>query len=357
MGRGKRIMSAVAVVGAGIVGSSVAYHLARRGIPVTLLDQERSPATGVTGTSFAWIGGCGGDWPGGARDLRASVVADYRRLEDELPDVAVRWTGSLTWTDDREGHDSPLGPGRFRVGGRDIAALEPNLRNPPARAVLTPSDGGIDPTAVTNALVDAARRHGATVLHNSAVTSLAMAGERVDGVWSSTGFHAAETVVLAAGADTPRLCEPLGADVPVVTPPVCLVRLAAPAGLIRTIVACPDFEVREVRDGELLLTLPPAAGTGATSSEQVARAALRQVRTAFRGSDGCRFLGYRVCGPPMPAHGPVIGAVTRDRSVYLAVMHSGVTLAPTVGRLVADELVTGRPAVELRHCRPLRPAP
>nr|WP_240045083.1 FAD-dependent oxidoreductase [Streptomyces alboflavus] len=40
-------MSAV-VVGAGIVGSSVAYHLARRGVPVTLLEQGPAPATGVT---------------------------------------------------------------------------------------------------------------------------------------------------------------------------------------------------------------------------------------------------------------------------------------------------------------------
>ncbi|WP_030725433.1 NAD(P)/FAD-dependent oxidoreductase [Streptomyces sp. NRRL F-2890] len=357
MGQGKRIMSAVAVVGAGIVGASVAYHLARRGVSVTLLDRGPSPATGVTGKSFAWIGGCGGDWPGGARDLRESVGADYRRLETELADVTVRWTGSLTWTETRDGRESRLEAGRFWVGGSDIATLEPNLRNPPERAVHTPSDGGVDPVAVTNALVDAARTLGARVIHNSAVTSLAMSGQRVEGVWSATGFHAAETVVLTAGTDTPTLCEPLLAGVPVATPPVCLVRLAAPAGLITSIVACPDFEVREVRDGELLLTLPLAAGTAATSSEHVERNALRQVRTAFRGSDSCRFLGHRICRPPMPAQGPVIGFAERDRSVYVALMHSGMTLAPTVGRLIADELVTGRPAPELRRCRPRRLAP
>ena len=54
----------------------------------------------------------------------------------------------------------------------------------------------------------------------------------------------------------------------------------------------------------------------------------------------------------MPAHGPVIGYAAPDRSVYVAVMHSAVTLAPTVGRLVADELVTGGPAPELRGSRP-----
>ncbi|WP_279617127.1 FAD-dependent oxidoreductase [Streptomyces regalis] len=65
----------VVVVGAGIVGASAAYHLARCGAPVTLIDRGAAPATGVTGGSFAWIGGCGGDWPGGAEDLRAEPVS------------------------------------------------------------------------------------------------------------------------------------------------------------------------------------------------------------------------------------------------------------------------------------------
>ena len=78
--------------------ASVAYHLARKGIEVTLLDQAPFPAAGVTGGSFAWIGNTGGHWPGGGEDLRPHVLADYHRLEAELPDLAVRWTGSLTWT-------------------------------------------------------------------------------------------------------------------------------------------------------------------------------------------------------------------------------------------------------------------
>lgn len=80
-----------------MVGASVAYHLARRGSQVTLIEQGPSPGTGVTRDSFAWIGDGKGDWPGGAADLRGSVLSDHRRLEAELPGVAVRWTGSLTW--------------------------------------------------------------------------------------------------------------------------------------------------------------------------------------------------------------------------------------------------------------------
>lgn len=172
-------MSAVVVVGAGIVGSSVAYHLARRGVPVTLLEQGPAPATGVTGNSFAWIGNTGGHWPGGARDLREHVLADHRRLENELPQVTVRRTGSLSWADTSAEGSQP-GPGQFRIGRSDIAALEPNLRHPPVQAIHTPSDAGVDPTALADALVAAAGAHGAAVLHDTVVTSLQVTNGRIE---------------------------------------------------------------------------------------------------------------------------------------------------------------------------------
>ncbi|WP_367038490.1 FAD-dependent oxidoreductase [Streptomyces sp. Je 1-332] len=343
-------MSAVVVVGAGIIGSSVAYHLARRGVPVTLLEQGPAPATGVTGDSFAWIGGSGGHWPGGARDLREYVRADYRRLEDELPDVALRWTGSLSWADAPAPDPLPR-PGQFRIGRSDIAALEPNLRHPPRQAIHTPSDAGVDPTALTHALITAAKAHGATVLYETAVTSLPVTNGRVEGVLTSSGLHSAAIVVLAAGTNVPTLCEPLAADLAIAASPATLARVAAPSGLVKTIVARPDFEVREVRDGELLLVVPHVEGSAAALA-QAAQDALQHLKTAFQGSDQCHLLGYRTARRPMPAHGPVIGYATHDRSVYVAVMHSAITLAPTVGRLIADELVTGRPVSELKRCRP-----
>src|SRR5215207_2329480 len=79
-------MTDVAVVGAGIVGASVAFHAASAGAAVVLLDAAL-PASGVTGESFAWIGGPGGrDAVDGSTPLRLTALEDYRRLERELPD-------------------------------------------------------------------------------------------------------------------------------------------------------------------------------------------------------------------------------------------------------------------------------
>ena len=79
--------SSVIVVGAGIVGAAIAYHLARQGAQVTVLEQD-SPGSGVTRHSFAWINPHG-EFPAAARALRAQALADYRRLQHELPALQI----------------------------------------------------------------------------------------------------------------------------------------------------------------------------------------------------------------------------------------------------------------------------
>src|SRR3954454_6671503 len=80
------------VVGAGIVGASVAYHAARAGAVVTLVDAGR-PGAGVTASSFAWIG-ASGVRTGPAAGLRVTATQEYRRLQAELPGLPVTWSGS-----------------------------------------------------------------------------------------------------------------------------------------------------------------------------------------------------------------------------------------------------------------------
>jgi glycine/D-amino acid oxidase-like deaminating enzyme len=150
------------------------------------------------------------------------------------------------------------------------------------------------------------------------------------------------TVVLATGAEVTALG---GVALPVGPSPALLIRVAAPAGLVRTIVVTPDFEARELRPGLLLLTAPvPDPG--------IVEHTVDRLRATFRDTGSVRLLGWAIGQRPMPADGPVVGFLTPDRSTYVAVAHSGVTLAPTLGRLIAQELTTGQPAPELRRCRP-----
>jgi glycine/D-amino acid oxidase-like deaminating enzyme len=341
-------MADVVVVGAGIVGAAVAYHAARLGATVTLVDKAL-PGAGATGGSFAWIG-ASERTPGPGGPLHAAAVREYRRLERELPDVRVRSTGSLSW-----GGPLPaeIEPGSYLLDARQVAALEPHLRRPPERALHITGDGVLDPLATTDALVAAAGERGARLVPGTAVTGLKVVGGRAAGVETTAGFLEAGTVVLATGADVPVLCAPLGVAVPVTPSPAVLLRLAGPPDLVRTVVATPEVEVRAGGDGELLAAVGYA---GETTTGELARSAERartRISGMFRGAEDVRLLSARVGMRPMPVDGhPLIGPLPTVRGAYVSVMHSGVTLAAVAGRLVAEELVHGIEAPELRGCRP-----
>jgi glycine/D-amino acid oxidase-like deaminating enzyme len=348
-------MADVVVVGAGIVGASVAYHAARSGAEVTLVDKSL-PASGVTGDSFAWIGGPGGgDVVDGSTPLRQTALQDYRRLEVELPAVQVRWTGSLAWSQDEPVKRSDPGHDEYLVGAARAGQLEPNLRLPPAQALYQASDGAVDPVAITEALVRGAQDHGADLVLGVAVIALRPRDGQVVGVETSTGFVPSRTVVLTAGVDAPALCAPLGFDLPVAPSPALLLRFTAPPGLVRTLVSNTQVEVREAADGRLLVAADYNGEASQDALNRTARKMLSRLTATFTGTEDVQLLEVRLGIRPMPADGlPIIGPLPGIGGTYVAVMHSGVTLAPAVGRLVATELADGVEAHELHALRPDR---
>jgi glycine/D-amino acid oxidase-like deaminating enzyme len=329
------------VVGAGIVGASVAYHSARAGAAVTLVDAGR-PGAGVTADSFAWIGlGPSRVRTGPAAALRAVSAEEYRRLEAELPGLPVTWSGSLSWG---AGVAPEAGPRQEIVDAATVTQLEPALLRPPEWALWAPDDGAVDPVGVTERLVEGARAHGARILPDTPVTEVSRdAAGRAVGVETAAGPLSGAAVVLAAGVATAALAAPLGVRVPVGPSPATLFTFRAPAGLVRTVVNNRDFDLRQVSADRLI--------AAADSPERT----LAAVRSAFRGAADVELLGTRVGVRPMPADGePIVGPVAEVPGLYVAVLHSAVTLAPAVGRLVARELVDGAVEALPAGCRPGR---
>jgi glycine/D-amino acid oxidase-like deaminating enzyme len=151
------------------------------------------------------------------------------------------------------------------------------------------------------------------------------------------------TVVLAAGVATAALSAPLGARVPVEPSPSPLFGLRAPAGLVRTVVSTEDFDLRQVAPDRLI--------AAADSPDRT----LAAIRSTFHGAGGVELISTRHGVRPMPADGePIVGPVAAVPGLYVAVMHSAVTLAAAVGRLVARELVDGAIEPALAGCRPDR---
>ncbi|MGC4940601.1 NAD(P)/FAD-dependent oxidoreductase [Kribbella sp. DT2] len=334
----------IVVVGAGIVGASLAYHLSGQGRPVTLIDAGL-PGSGVTRSSFAWIGRpVSSDRP--SAPLRYLALDEYRRLEAELPGLAIRWTGSLVW----DGFDDNPGPITDEVGG-----LEPNLVDPPAEATHHAGDAAFDPVAAAELLVSAARERGAKVLVGTTVTALEHQAGKVIGVRTTAGTIPAETVVLAAGTGSVALCAGVGIHLPVEPSPAILVRLRAKPGLVRAIVATPALEARQLDDGTVLAPTVYSGETAQAALRATAQRVRDQFAARFRGGGDAEIISVEVGWRPMPVDDePIIGGPAGTEGLYVAVMHSAITLAAAVGRLAASEILTDRPAPELEGCRPTR---
>ncbi|PCE31646.1 NAD(P)/FAD-dependent oxidoreductase [Burkholderia ubonensis] len=340
-----RAADEIVVVGAGIVGASIAYHLASRGARVTLVERHE-PACGATGSAFGWINPTADGAPAVAA-VRARAVAEYRRLERELGRPLVNWSGALTY-----GVDEGAAPHQdARVDWLDreqVGRLEPNLLDLPARARYARDEGTLEPAEATRVLVEHACAHGAVYRGNSDVRSLCVDGARIVGVRTETEELRADTVILAAGAQTAALAATAGIVLPLRASPAIRLRLAARRGLVRTLVSNAEMEVREAADGSLVAAEDYVDASGPNGPDAIAERALGTVRRALRGAGDAVLTEVAVGWRPMPEDGvPLIGRCPGVPGLYVAAMHSGVTLAAAVGRLVSEAVMQGATPDEL----------
>jgi glycine/D-amino acid oxidase-like deaminating enzyme len=357
----------VVVIGAGMLGAAAAYRLARAGLRV-VVREANTVAGGATGNSFSWLNAVDKE-PEAYHRLNAAGVVEYDRLEAELGRTLVRRGGCLEWAvGDRAG--ALLAEKVARLEGRgytvrwlsraELTALEPGLR-PAAdveRTAWYPHDGWVDAPAVAAALLDDARAHGAAVQERDPVTGLrAAGGGRVAAVAGAHGALPAGAVLICAGTGTPALTGALGVRISLLPRPglLAVTRPVAPGTLGRTVYA-PGVHLRPDVAGGIRIgadavdariptetAVPPsgpslAAPLRALGTELIDRAAA--VLPALRDVALDRVLvGYR----PYPADGhTVAGRLPGWENVYVAVTHSGITLGPLLGRLLAEEIATGR---------------
>jgi sarcosine oxidase subunit beta len=136
---------------------------------------------------------------------------------------------------------------------RDVA---PALAETVLAASYCPTDGHANPVAAVQAFAAAAQRHGADIRTESAVTAIDTAGGRVHGVRTDEGRIAADAVVVAAGVHAPRLCAPLGIDLPIHIGHVSVVQTVPLPSLIAQVlgVASADLALRQEAGGRVRFT-------------------------------------------------------------------------------------------------------
>ena len=360
----------IAVVGAGMIGAAIALSLAEAGAHVTVLEST-APAAGATGKSFAWLNADVADPV--YRALRLRSMAIWRELDAALG-LSIMWGGRLAWTDRSDEAEQlrqrvELGSGQAD-GARllrpaELGDVSPRLQpGPVAAGFFAAGDGHLEPHRVTRRLLDCARQRGAAILFPCKVLWLALRNGRLHRLVTSRGSIEADLVVVAAGTATPSLLAPLGYELPLRPSPGLLVHsqpIAPVSGVVHT--GPGGLELRQTADGCLVGTdgrTPPDGAAIPDLPNERAREVLGEGMLAtlsgrIKGAEAARFDRLTVGMRPMPHDGmPVVGALPGVEGVHLAVAHSGITLAPILGQLIARDVLAGTESDQLLPYRPSR---
>jgi glycine/D-amino acid oxidase-like deaminating enzyme len=349
------------VIGAGIIGASIAWHLVRAGATVTVIDGEPHAGGVATPRSFAWINAAWGNPEWYVRFRRRSM-AGWTRLNGQVADLGVEWCGGLLWDlpeDELRAYaeeHAAWGYGIRLVGAGEARRIEPRLVEPPVLAVHVAEEGAVEPVHAARQLLAAS---GARRISGTRVASLVERGGAIRGVVTTAGdaVEADETVV-AAGTGAGPLLESVGVRIGIESPPGLIAHsTVAKERLLEGLVMSPAFHARQTREGRVIAGADFAGGEPGADADASGRALLEAVKSSIRGAEALDLAFTTVGHRPSPADGyPVIGRPRGMPGLYVAVMHSGVTLAPIVGELAAREIVDGRRDADLGPYDPDRPA-
>src|SRR4051794_15086276 len=256
----------VLIIGAGVIGSAIAYHLALDGQRVLVV--ERGSTAQAPTASWASAGGVRrqGRDPAGAA-LAVEAIARWQTLEQELhADLHYRQGGNLVLAEtDAEAEQlvafiqaqHAMGFADVRLLDRhDLRALVPNLSDHIIAGSFSPADGQADPILTTQAFAAAAQRHGALYWTATDCTGLRAHGSRITGAQTARGEVAAETVVLAAGAWSNTLAATIGLRLPIRTRAYQMLRSTpAPSELLGPVVSAMGrvLSLKQLPDGAFLL--------------------------------------------------------------------------------------------------------
>ena len=335
----------VIVIGGGIIGASTAFHLARDGADVTVLEQASMMGSVATGHSWAWLNASWGNPPDYVA-LRMESLKQWRAISGVHPKLKPRWCGGLLWDLPKDelrayvaerqaqGYQADL------ISGDDVERMEPGLAETPEIAVHVAGEGDIDPVVATDGFIEAAVRHGAKIQTGISVKRLVEKAGSVSIELGDGTVLTADEIVVAAGVATAPLLKGIGLKLAMEHPPGLLIRAKAAQNALRGLVMAPGVHARQQDDGLIIAGSEFTGADPGTDSAQTARDLFDRLSTLLKAKP--EYVGFGVGERPTPADGfPAIGRPKGTRNLYVMVMHSGITLAPAAGCFVAGEILGG----------------
>ncbi len=380
----------VIVVGGGVIGASTAYHLAKRGRKVILVEREdhASGASGACDTAVFLQSKNAGI------HLRLALASAelFKDLGKELDhDIEHREKGGMILLETAEerkimeefvSRQRQTGLQVDIIDRKEASRLQRGLAEHLVAAAYSPQDCDVNPIELNLGFAKAARRLGAEMLLNTEVTGFLVKGGRVEGVATARGPLYAPVVVNAAGAWAPLLARMVGLDLPIkprrgqimITEPVApfvsrgmlsASYLAAKYRAVhgresnsRAVQLGVGLSLSQTRKGNILIGgTREFAGYDVRNTREGMQAILKNALRLVPGLGPIHLI--RTMGglrPYTPDGLPLIGYANHPEGYFLSAGHEGdgIALSPVTGKIVADLIVDGKTFLDVSALDPNR---
>ena len=379
----------IIVIGGGIIGSSVTWHLSKLGKKVLQIERE-DLTRGAAGATDGVVG-YHTKKPGAQMELAVQSIAMFEHLGEELGEdieYGLRCGGMQPVEDQLQWDILSEIVEEQRKSGVDIRMIsieeareiEPMLAPDLKGALYSPTGGKVNPIKLTMAFAKAAKRNGAEILTETEVTDLIMDGKTVKGVKTTKGDFYADAVVNACGAWAANIGKMAGLDIPIQPRKGQLIVTEPTGPFMDVTLQCARYNVVKFRpeavtDQEALkmgnsLSIEQTENGGLiiggtrefvgfdreNTLEAIETILRRAVRFFPALKDVCFIRCFAGLRPYTPDGLPLIGKVNGLEVFYMAAGHEGdgIALSPITGKLLAEQIVYGKESYSLKDFDPNR---
>ena len=379
----------VIIIGSGVIGGSLAWHLARKGKKVLVLE-KKDTASGAAGATDGVVG-YHTKKPGKQMDLAVQSIRMFDTLEEELgePIAYGLRAGGMQPVEDKTQWDilSAIVEEQVKSGvdirmisAEEARKIEPQLSEDIYGALYSPTGGKINPLKLTMAFTHAAKRLGAEYRYQTEVTGFIIENGVCLGVRTKDEEFYADAVVNCCGAWAGEVAALAGLDLPIKPRKGQLAVTEPIAPFMTATLQCARYNVIKFRsetikdenvlklgqslsieqqeEGGLIIggTREFADFEGENTFVAIDAMMKRAARffPALRNVSVIRFFsGFR---PYTPDGMPLLGPVKTLDHFYMAAGHEGdgIALSPVTGKLMAEYIVDGKPSYDISDFSPNR---
>ena len=360
----------IGVIGVGIVGASIGWHLVNHGLDVVMIESGR-PGEGVTNWTFSWANAASKTETREYFDLNVAGIAAYVDLAATLG--GGDWwhpSGHIRWFEDSDGavglknQVDLLGSWGYDAtiweAERARRVLEPEVEFPSddTPVGVFRDEGWVQGRSLVHRLVGDAQNLGAGLLVDSTVSDITIRDSGPNEIRFADGRTlAVDGVVNAAGPTGAQISALVGRSLPMRDEPGMVARLQCERVPIRRAMHSPHVELRPDGDDRVAIHSREIDGLidEATEPQELTARLCGLAVDVVPALRTSQLVGSNIVMRPMPGDGfPSVGAVDGLSGYYEAITHSGITLGVIIGRLLALEVVEGTVDELLRPYRPPR---